>query len=378
MNVIFVTNLPSPYRVDFFNELGKTVSLTVIYERHSAADRNTAWKGNDAIHFIEKYANTRPVGTDRSAGLGIVRMIKGERFNHIVFCGYSSPAVMLAIAYCRLKKIPYYIESDGGFCKTDRFWVKRLKKFLIHDAIGHFVTCEEYKKYLLTLGVREKRIHKYPFTSLNEACILKKPLNYDEKAELRKQLGLPDGILIVSVGQFIYRKGFDILLKALPSVNNSVNVIIIGGEVTKEYHDLCEKLKLKNVTFVPFLEKSALFRFYKAADIFCLPTREDIWGLVINEAMACGMPIISTNKCIAATELVENGCNGIVVKADDVEALADGINYLLSCDMLEMGDESIRTIRNYSIEKMAQKHIEILRKENKKIDDENNVYCINV
>ena len=92
------------------------------------------------------------------------------------------------------------------------------------------------------------------------------------------------------------------------------------------------------------------------SDIFVHPTREDIWGLVINEAMANGLPVITTNRCNAGLELISNGKNGYIIDVDNVEELQNAIMNTLkySC---QMGTESLRTIKNYTIENMAREHM---------------------
>ena len=107
------------------------------------------------------------------------------------------------------------------------------------------------------------------------------------------------------------------------------------------------------------MEKKRLYLYYQSADLMVFPTREDIWGLVINEAMANGLPIISTNKCNAAKELVK--ANGIIIESDNLKQLKEAISFLMNDlnQLLEMSNISCEIIRNYTIESMAQKHIEI-------------------
>ena len=61
-----------------------------------------------------------------------------------------------------------------------------------------------------------------------------------------------------------------------------------------------------------FMTKKELADWYQAADLFVMPTREDVWGLVVNEAMAYGLPVISSDMCGAASEMVKNGYNGYI------------------------------------------------------------------
>lgn len=363
MKILFITNIPSPYRVDFFNELGRLCGLTVLYERHSASDRDEKWKGNKAVTFKEKYIDLKPIGADGSIGLGLVKEIKKQRFDSLIICGYSSPSVMAAITYCRLKGIPYYIESDGGFCKKDKFPKSVLKKFLLSGAKGHFVTCDEYKKYILSLGVKSECIYKYPFTSLKNADIISQPVSSEEKEKIKKELSLKETKVVLAVGQFIKRKGFDVLIKAAKNLSSGVGVYFVGGNPTEEYISLKESLKLENVHFIGFKTKDELKKYYKAADLFVLPTREDIWGLVINEAMAYGLPVVTTDRCIAGLELIKNGENGYTVPADNLGILTEKINLICSNAELNtsMSLNSINEIKPYTVENMAEYHYKTLK-----------------
>ena len=112
------------------------------------------------------------------------------------------------------------------------------------------------------------------------------------------------------------------------------------------------------------MKKEKLVQYYKAADLFALPTREDIWGLVINEAMAYGLPVITTDKCVAGLELVEDGVNGYIIPTEDSEILADRIQKVLQKDTAQMGARSLEKIRNYTIENMVKAHIQIFEKQN--------------
>ena len=119
------------------------------------------------------------------------------------------------------------------------------------------------------------------------------------------------------------------------------------------------KLGLSNVHFLSFQKKDRLAQLYQAADMFVLPTREDIWGLVINEALAYGLPTITTDRCVAGLELIEDGVNGYVVPVGDEKALAEKIRAVLSSDREKMGQAALEKVRPYTLENMAKTHAEI-------------------
>lgn len=168
--------------------------------------------------------------------------------------------------------------------------------------------------------------------------------------------------IAITVGQFIYRKGFDILLNAWALCDKEYELYIIGAEPTKEYIDIKNRLHLENVHFEGFKMKEELKRYYQAADLFVFPTREDIWGLVVNEAMANGLPVIATDKCVAGVELIRNGENGFIVPTENAEKLASKINELMKNDSLRqlMSENNLQRIRKYTVENMAKTHISVL------------------
>ena len=171
---------------------------------------------------------------------------------------------------------------------------------------------------------------------------------------------MEDGQILISVGQIIPRKGHDLLLRAAAGL--PCHLYIIGGEATADLQALMDELGMDKVHFIPFVDKMTLQRYYQAADVLVLATRFDIWGLVINEAMAQGLPVITTRQCVAGVELVEEGRNGFLVDAENVAELAERIRTLLSCPDLQrqFGERSYRKMMDYTIEKMAQRHFEIL------------------
>lgn len=166
--------------------------------------------------------------------------------------------------------------------------------------------------------------------------------------------------MILAVGQFIPRKGFDILLRSIKDLPSNVGVYFIGGKVTKEYESIISDLNLNNIQFLEFMDSQKLSLYYKASDIFILPTREDIWGLVINEAMAYGLPIITTNKCVAGVQLLDHQEITIIPPEDSV-SLRNSINKLLTNDNLlrTIGTRNLDYIKKHCIEDMAQEHIDI-------------------
>ena len=210
--------------------------------------------------------------------------------------------------------------------------------------------------------MNNKDIYRYPFASTLASEVLNVPLLDKEKYLLKVKYGIKEDKVIIGVGQFIPRKGFDVLLNSLALLNNpNVGCYIIGGTPTENYLNIIKNNNLQNIHFLPFLDRKTLAEYYRLSDVFVLPTREDIWGLVINEAMANGLPVITTDKCNAGLAMVTNK-NGAIIPVDSIEKLAASLNLILSDDTLRqsMGEKSLETIQNFTIEKMAEKHSEVL------------------
>ena len=362
MRVLYLTNIPSPYRVDFFNELGRLCKLTVIFERKSAKSRNSDWLKGRINDFTAVFLHGINIGDASALCVGVLKHLSKDLYDEIIVGGFSTPTGMLAIEYLLRKKIPFYLNADGGFVNNERNAKFALKRHFIGSASKWLSTGEATDTYLTHYGASADKISRYKFTSLHDEDIVKEPFTDIEKKMAKEKLKIAESEVILSVGRYIYSKGYDVLIRASKHLKGSVGVYIIGGTPTPEFLEIKEKLSLENVHFIEHLPKSRLREWYCAADLFVLPTRSDVWGLVINEAMAMGLPIITTQKCVAGLELIEDGENGFLVEVDNEEMLAKKINLTLADSVLlhKMSSNNIRKIRSYTIENMAQTHFEIL------------------
>ncbi len=355
--VLWLTNIPSPYRVNFFNELGKYCDLTVLFEKRGSDERDESWLKFNTDNFKPVFLKGKNIGVAEAFCPSVTKYFKKKNgYDHIVVSNFADPTGIWAIWHLKMRKIPYEIESDGGFAGSGKGFKEGVKKGLFKKAVRCFSTAREHDNYYKTYGVIEEKIVRYPFTSLYEKDILGKTVSIEEKEILRKKLGIIEGKVIIAVGQFIHRKGFDVLLKAMALLSRDIGVYILGGTPTGEYLKLQEEYSLTNVHFLEFKKKDELKEWYLQADCFALPTREDIWGLVINEAMANGLPVVTTEKCIAGLELVNEGINGHIVPVDNEEALAEGIQKCLE-NQEAYSVATLERIQDYTIEKMVEAHL---------------------
>ena len=366
MKILFYTNVPSPYRVSFFNELGKYCDLTVLFEPSSSTERDDTWKNFKFEYFQGIILKGTRTAVDSAFCPEIIKYLKKNTYDHIVVTQVASYTAIWAAAYMRLRKIPYCYEGDGGFVSSTTGLKAMLKRLVIGGAKYCFSTSKHFDDYCTAYGAKEDKIYRYSLTSIEEKDVLHKPLTRVEKELYKKELGMKEEHILLSVGQFIYRKGFDVLLQAAKGLPENVGIYIVGGKPTAEFLEMKAKWNLERVYFIDFMKKNVLSRYYQAADVFVFPTREDIWGLVVNEAMAHGLPVISTNRCISASEMVNSGEEGYVVPVNDVEALKSAILEVLGADNLreQMAEKALKKIKmKYTIENMAQEHINVFKKE---------------
>ncbi len=365
MNVYYLTNAPTPYKQAFWNELGKYCQLTVLLEVGHSNERDESWKAKSNGNYDEivlPHMFRRASGAFCPSVRGYLKRNDGI----VIINGYNTLTGIYAILYCKFHYLPYIISADGGLLKKESRLIVIVKKFLLRNAIGYLSSGKVTDEYLKHYGVDINRIGHYPFTSVSQAQVLKQPVDIKTKEQLREKLGIHEKHMVISVGQFIHRKGYDILLKACDKLPRDMGVYIVGGEPTKEYMDLKERFHLNNVHFLPFMQHDELYPYLQAADLFVLSTREDIWGLVVNEAMANGLPVITTNKCVAGMEMIPGSPDaGMIVHSEDVDEMANSIEYMLVNEenRIKASKAALEKALIFTIENMAKMHNDFIMKQ---------------
>ena len=360
MNVLWLTNYPSPYRVSFFSELGKELELTVLCENtiSQQTHRNKKW-------FVNKYDNFTLIFLKQIKlgkviiNLEVLKYLYSKQYDFVVLGDYSTFTSIIAAIFMNLSRYRYLISIDGAYQRHSDGLKDIIKSYIIRNAIHFFSSSDTSDQYLIKYGALKSKITRYNFTSLKKNEILTSKISKEEKEELRQELNIKEEIAILVVGRFIKCKGIDFVLNMADCIPGKLGYYIAGDLPTDEYLDIVRKKELYNVHFVGFQVKEDLKKYYKACDIFVFPTRYDPWGLVVNEAMANGMPIISTNQSAAALHFIQDGKNGYIYKVDDEEDYLRKLKIMCSDPKLldRMSRFNINLIQNYSIETMAKQHL---------------------
>lgn len=364
MKVLWLTFIPSPYRCSFFEELGKKCDLTVLFERASSNIRGNVWDDFNFQGYEGKILPGVTIGGHDRFCPKVRKYLLDRSFDKIVISNPTSPTGIYAAAVLKAHGRKYMVESDGAFPSGTGGIKGKIKKFVMADAEVCFSTADTHDEYYMESGVKKENLRRYPFTSIGEKDIenAHNLLRENSKEELKAKLGMTEEKIILSVGQFVPRKGYDILFESVKSLDKNIGIYIVGGKPTEEYHNFVKENNLTNIYFEGFKKKDELALYFAASDLFVLPTREDIWGLVINEAMIFGLPVITTDRCVAGLELVDNGENGFIVPVEDSQALYEKIDELLKLSddkYCEMQKNAVEKIKQYTFEKMADAHMSV-------------------
>jgi glycosyltransferase involved in cell wall biosynthesis len=365
MKVLYITNIPAPYRVEFWNELGKHCELSVWFEAVNEKDRE--WKVSGiGENFKYKFLKGYTLGIDKHINPSIIRELNKEGFDIYILGGYSSPTEMAAIKWLNYNKIPFLLNSDGGFIKKmENPILKRIKSYFISSASAYLSSGANCTKYLKYYGANEERIYCYPFSSVSFDSNDIVSLNFQEKTQVREKIGLREKV-ILSIGRFISLKGLDTLIEAFRHLDDEKTslVLIGGGPERVKYEQLIKKYNISDkVVLIDFLQKKDLVKYWSIADIFVFPSRNDVWGLVLNEALAFGLPIVATNGAGGSFELVVENKNGYIIDVDNINEMAEKVRIILQDEELKenFGKYSIKLSKSYTPKEMASRHLEVFR-----------------
>ena len=367
MKILFVTSSLFPYRVNWLDELGKYAQVKVLYLMDSDKTRNKEWcaeRPKTCHYTLMKSIYVPKLGLISFDFIKLLKKSK-EEYDIIILDGYGFSSQLLNLLYLNFQRIVYYVNIDGMIPNEhQKIAVSWIKKHIISRIPYCLCGSKAVNELLIKYGTQRDRIINHPFTSLYKKEIFSTVTEKKAKKAIREKLKINEKNVVISVGRFSYKngygKGYDVLLRVARKMSDKIGWYIIGGQPTEEFSEMINLFGLKNVHFIDFKKKEDLLEYYRASDVFVLMTVGDVWGLVINESMACGLPVITTKKCVAGLDLVKNGENGFLIDVGDDEALIDRLEYIFADDrrIHTMGEDSLKKIKNYSIEQMAQIHME--------------------
>jgi glycosyltransferase involved in cell wall biosynthesis len=283
----------------------------------------------------------------------LLRDLIKNRYAVIITSCYS-PQTVISLIASKITRSKYVLWVEDWYDPKPKFFKNRIRFFLLRliakvvlkSAGAVVVEGSPQRRSVKNLGVPNEKIFQANHCSLDYSKF--------KSYNLRQKLNIGNAIIILFLARIEKTKGLDVLLKAFSKIEQekpgSYLVICGDGSFRSFCENIVKEMRIEHVIFSGLIiseeEKAS---FYKTADVFVSPSliiaEEEIpegWGLVINEAMSMGKPIITTNAVGAAEDLVRNDINGYVVKNGDVEELYQVLKKLVENPNLRktMGENS--------------------------------------
>ena len=341
--ILVLHNIITPYRVHLFNEMANFyadnyVDFKVIFL--SESDKNRHWNNFDtqfsfdvleniAIRFGKKDLYTFFINKN------IFGLLEKEDPDKIICFGWDHLAAYSSFYWSR-KHVKEFIIWSGSTI-YEKSWRRNLFNPLVKYLVRHSDKCiadgTRHRDYLVHLGAEPRNVEIFYF-QVDVDYFINKSDNFsnDDKTQFKKMLGITTQKVIFFNGQLIERKGIFELLQGFrmyQEKHNDITLLILGRGMEKEkMQAIVTSQNIQNIVFADFVPYEDVYKFYSISDMLILPSREEAWGLVLNEAMACGLPIISTYETGAVDDLIEEGKNGYVIKSNCPECIEASINKL--------------------------------------------------
>jgi glycosyltransferase involved in cell wall biosynthesis len=280
---------------------------------------------------------SRRAGADRLFGLvnpELWRTVAEGDFDVVVVYGYRALSFWIATAAARRAGSAVVLAMDAHSLGSTSggSWKARLKRLLLPRLAGIFdgllVPSSAGAAFAETLGIPSKRVFLAPYVVDND--FFDQRSRVEDRPAIRDSWGIPPGAPVaLFAGKLVPWKRPGDLLKAVADADGLYAVYAGDGALHAELERTAAGLGVaERVRFLGFVNQSGLPAVYRAADVLVLPSEHEPFGLVVNEAFACGVPAIVSSACGSAGDLVREGITGYVVGVGDVTTLAARLRLL--------------------------------------------------
>jgi glycosyltransferase involved in cell wall biosynthesis len=291
--------------------------------------------------------------------------IRDGQYDAVLLHGYNYAASVLALVAAKTKRLPVLMRSETHLALHGKEWRRRVRDAVLTIAYrfvdGFLAIGTANRAYYRALGVPDAKIFDVPYAVDNDRFIAGAALAPEERARIRQQYGLPmGGFVVLYASKFVRRKHPDDVIRAMARLRDrdyTATLFMVGsGEMDQELRDLTALLAMENVVFSGFLNQAELPGIYAACDAFVLPSDNEPWGLVVNEVMCAGIPVVVSDEVGCVADLVRDGVNGYHMKARDVSSLAMALEKLVADERgrKRMGAASRSIIGDWGYEQCRQ------------------------
>ena len=356
--IIAATNIISPYRIPMFNQLGQKYGrkFKVIFAKEKDHYRQWKLEQRDKIKFNFSVLNGRSIklkNWEIHLSLSLLPQLIKES-PAIVISGGFSFLTIFSWLYSKIFNKKFIIWSAETI-QTAKYYSKLrhvLRKFLVRQADGFVASGSLAKEYLLSLGAKEYKIF-LAYYSITPGL-----LGLDPKKVLEKKKSTEKKKRILYVGRLTKLKGVDLLIQAYKKVKKkypNIELCLVGdGPDEDEFKKLAQGTD--DISFEGYKQYDQLLPYYLNSDLFVLPTLKDVWGLVVNEAMMCGLPVICSKYAGCCLDLIKEGGNGSIIDPENSKELSEAICQLLSKDgnLFFSGQRSLEIIKDFTTERTTK------------------------
>lgn len=365
IRVLVLTVMPSPYQRELFDAMAAHpgLDLRVRYYTADAPDRQWApprlpahsrIMPGFAVHSIARCCCVNP---------SILTELQAEPYDMVVVGDYFTLTAQVAMRYLTWHGVPWVLwgEAPGIHSRGPLGrWLRRLAQGPVRrSAAGIAAIGTRAVKAYRELVPADVPVWNIPYhCDLSEYLAIRRP---------RASVASSSGVRFLFSGQLIPRKGADVLIRAFEQVcqrdPNATLTLLGDGPHHTRYRQLVSPEWRDRIRFAGFRQPGELPAAFAEADVFVLPSRYDGWGVVVNEALAAGMPIITTSTVGSAADLVEPGRNGFVVLPGDAASLADAMTQftrrpaLVEC----FAARSREMAHDWTVERGAQRWYDLCR-----------------
>jgi glycosyltransferase involved in cell wall biosynthesis len=307
-----LNNMIPPYRVPIYAALCENFDVLVL---HGGTERNRTWKPEIPPSLKARKVWTFQIpmrkrnGIDGITDITYVHLNLGllwwlPRFRPDMIVSHEMGLrTVIATLYGKLARVPVWVWW-GGTIHSERHITKartRLRRFLVRRVkrwISYGATTTEY---LESIGVAREKILQI------QNCVPQETFLVEPSDPQDWFKGMPRPV-ILTVGQLVPRKGLDKLIEAcgrLASSRRAFTLAIVGqGPERERLSEIAKQNGVEHFVILPNQTQPLLNEIYRAADVFVFPTLEDVWGLVVNEAMWAGTPVLCSKYAGCAHELL--------------------------------------------------------------------------
>lgn len=368
MKILVIHNYPTPIRNFYFQEMqkflaAKNIAFKVIFL--SQGDKNRHWKKSKELPFEHRFLPNFAlrVGTKDLFTFfinpQIWQTLNQENPDKIICAGWDHLSAYLANFWCRKHNKEFILWSGSTIYEPSwrRTLFTPLVKFLIRRTQKIWAYGTRAKEYLIKLGATAEQI-EILWNTCDVDFFLQQSDQLD-KQDLRQKYKLEGKIVLFFNGQLIERKGvFELIdgFKLALEQNPQLFLLMLGQGQAEEA--LKQKIAVLNLTdqvkLLGHQEYEQLSKYYKMADIFILPSKEEVWGLVINEAMCFNLPIITSKMTGASADLVQHGQNGYVLPNISAKEIQQAIQFVLEKNLIQNNNSEV-IIQNFRLQDKLEK-----------------------